>query len=101
MADPPTGRLATRSTNANQHPGRVVPVRKRHTKAEMERDKALQEEKKIPKKRCQQNKGIEHIAELEDQMAIDDASAEGAHPQNRKGTFVRSYFLRHLVTNPK
>lgn len=100
MADPPTGRLATRSTNANQHPGQIVPIRKRRTKAEMERDKALQEEKKAEKRR-QQNKGIERIAELEDQMAIDDASAEGAHPRNRKGTFVRSYFLRHLVTNPK
>jgi len=87
-ANPPVERrVATRTTNANQHPGRAVPIRKRRTKAEMARDKALLEEKKAEKKR-QQTKGIERIAELEDRMAIDDAGAEGAHPRNQKGTFV-------------
>lgn len=90
MANPSTERLATRSTNANQHPG-LLPKRPRRTKEEMARDRALLEEKKAENKR-QQDKGIERIAELEDRMAIDDAGAEGAHPRNRKGTFVMLFF---------
>ena len=62
---PSTQRCATRTTNIDQHPGLAIPVRKRHTKAEMARDKALQEEKKAEKKH-QQMKGIAHIVELED-----------------------------------
>lgn len=83
---PSRGRPATRSTNANQHPGQVFQTRKRRTRDEMDRDKALQEEKKEQKKR-QQTKGITHIAALEDRMAVDDANTDGAHPRNQKGTF--------------
>jgi hypothetical protein len=57
----------------------------------MARDKALLEEEKAAKKR-QQSKGIERIAELEDQMAIDDAGAEEAHPRNQKGTLVQVFY---------
>ena len=95
MADTPhmhlsAGCRATRATNADQHPGRVDQIRKRRTKAEIAQDNALQEEKKDQKKR-QQTKSITCIVELEDQMAIDDASAKGAHPQNQEGTL--SYCL--------
>ena len=92
MADtsPSTGRRATRATNANQHPGRVDLIRKRRTKAEIARDNVLQEEKK-DKKRRQQTEGITRIAELEDKMAIDDASAEGSHPRNQNGSFFVSF----------
>ena len=71
----------TRTTNVDQHPGLAVPlaVRRRRTKEEMARDKARLEEQKAEKKR-QQTQGIEHIAELEDQMAIDDAGAVDSHP---------------------
>ena len=88
MADksPSTQRHATRTTNVDQHPGLAIPVRKRCTKAEMAWDKALQEEKKAEKKH-QQMKGIAHIVELEDRMAVDDARAGTAHPQNEKGLF--------------
>ena len=81
MADPnpPAERRATRPTNANQHPGMVVPVRKRRTKAEMARDRALEEERKAEEKR-QKTKGITRIAELENRMAIDDANTAGTHP---------------------
>jgi hypothetical protein len=85
----------TRTTNADQHPGLAVPVRKRRTKAEMARDKALLEEQKAEKKR-QQTQVIERIAELEDRMAIDDADAVGSHPRNQKGScFVYLFF--HLI----
>ena len=88
MADksPSTQRRATRTMNVDQHPGLAIPVRKRHTKAEMAQDKALQEEKKSQKKH-QQMKGIACIAELEDRMAVDNARARTAHPQNEKGSF--------------
>jgi hypothetical protein len=91
MADsdtnPSADRRATRTANADQHPGLVLKTRKRHTKAEIARDKALEEEQKA-KKMSQKNKGIQRVAELEDQMAIDDANAESAHPRKKKGSFV-------------
>jgi len=58
MADtnpPAERRVATRTTNADQHPGQVVPIRKRRTKAEMAQDKALADEKK-PKKNARKPK---------------------------------------------
>lgn len=104
MADtnPSNGRVATRATNSDQHPGRVdQQFRKRRTKAEIARDNALQEEKKEQKNR-QQTKSITRIAELEDQMAIDDANAEGAHPRNQKGSLPYvSFFLPYWLTIPK
>ena len=62
----------------------------------MDRDNALQEEKKAQKKR-QRTKGITRIAVLEDQMAIDDASADGAHPRNQKGSLTNIYFFFVLL----
>ena len=87
--NPSTERRATRPSNAEQHPGLVaVPIRKRRTKAEIERDRAHKEDQKA-KKNHQQAQSITRIAELEDRMVIDDASAEGAHPQNQKGSLTR------------
>ena len=48
----------------------------------MARDKALLAAKKA-KENLQKAQGI---AELKDRMAINDASAESAHPQNHKGS---------------
>jgi hypothetical protein len=101
MADtnPSTGCPVTRPTNANQHPGKVAldQVRKRRTKEEVARDNALKQEK-IDQKKRQQTKGIALIAELEDRMAIDDASAEGAHPRNQKGMFVCHMYYYFRLT---
>lgn len=95
------GRRSTRPTNADQHPGRAIQKRKRRTKEEIARDNELLQEKRDKKLR-QQTKGIERIAELEDQMAIDDASAESAHPRKKKGSFVFMYFpLPYWVTTLK
>ena len=97
MADtnPSTERRTTRAINADQHPGRVDQTRKRRTKAEIARDNALKEEKKAEKNR-QQTKGVARIADLEDQMAIDDAEAEGAHPRNQKGSLSYVTFFALL-----
>ena len=84
-------RMATRAENACQHPGRSSQPRKRRNKEEMAWDRAIEEEKK-EQKRCQQKKGIAHIAELEDRMAIDDAGVEGAHPRNQKGSLLFVFF---------
>ena len=99
MADtsPSAERRATRATNADQHPGLAVQNRKRRTKAEMARDRALLEEKKTEKSR-QQTQSFERIAELEDRMAIDDAGAESAHPRNKKGKLSCIVFS-HLLGN--
>ena len=82
MADtnPPAECQATRPTNADQHPGLAV-MRKRHTKAEIEYEKALLEEKKAEKIASKPKM----LQNFEDWMAIDDAGAKGAHPQNQKG----------------
>lgn len=88
MADAKPSAIGQNTTAANvdQHLGKVPPVRKkRRTKAEMARDRAL-EEKMKKEKAQQQAESVSRIAELEDQMAIDDAGAEGAHPRNQKGS---------------
>jgi hypothetical protein len=66
----------------------------------MARDKAILEEKTLEKKR-QKTESIARIAELEDRMAIDDASTVDAHPRNQKG-LPRIAFFRvcYSVTNP-
>jgi hypothetical protein len=97
MADtnPSAGHQGTRT---EQDPGKVR--KKRRTKAEMARDRALQEEMKNEKKR-QQTESIARIAELEDRMAIDDAGAESAHPRNQKGSLSCIFSSPFWVTNPK
>ena len=77
----------TRATNASQHPGHAITgtTRKRPTKEEIARDKAILEVKKAEEK-LQKLQAIARIAELEDRMAIDDAGAESAHPRNHKGS---------------
>lgn len=82
--NPPTERPATRAKNATQRPGKVLQTRKRRTKAEMERDRALQQERKQTEK-TRKNKGIASVAQLEDRMAINEANIESAHPRSRQG----------------
>lgn len=85
--NPSSERRTTRATNAGQHPGHAVIgiVRKRRTKEEMARDKALLAVKKA-EENLKKVQGIARIAELEDRMAIDDAGAGSAHPRNHKGS---------------
>jgi hypothetical protein len=85
-SNPPTERR-TRAKNANQHPGQVDQIRKRRTKAEIAHEDALLQAKKEEKTR-KQNKAIMRIAELEDQMAVDDVGAENAHPRNHEGLSI-------------
>ena len=49
--------------------------------------------KKQEMKKREQTEGIARIAELEDQMAVNDASAESAHPRKKKG-LLSCIFLR-------
>jgi hypothetical protein len=94
--NPSAERRATRATNADQHPGRVFSIRKRRTKAEIARDNALLEEKKAEKQH-QKTEGIARIADLEDQMAVDDTGAESTHPQSQKGEFSYSHLKELLI----
>ena len=91
-----TGHPATRATNANQHPGVPDQIKKRRTKAEMAWDKALQEEARYQKER-QETESINRIVELEDQMALDDASTESTHPRNQKGLSYVFFCLTGLL----
>jgi len=90
--DPPTGRPVTRSKNANQHPGKVLQTRKKRTKAEVELEKALLLSKKEAETQ-KKNEGIACVAQLEDQMAIDDANIANSHPRRYKGTQVDMLIL--------
>jgi hypothetical protein len=85
--DPPTGRPVTRSKNANQHPGKVVQMRKRRTKAEVEEERALLRAKKEAEKQ-KKDEGIARVAQLEDKMALDDANIGSSHPRSQKGNQV-------------
>jgi hypothetical protein len=79
--DAPIERRVTRATNANQHPGLAgATIKKRRTKAEIEHDKALLQEKKdvLAKRKAL---GIARVAQLEDRMATEDSGAEDAHPR--------------------
>jgi hypothetical protein len=84
MVNPPTERPATRAKNANQHPGRIEQSRRRCTKAEMVHNRALQEAKKEAVKK-RKDKGIAHVAQLEDKMAIYEANIASAHPRSCQG----------------
>jgi hypothetical protein len=68
---------ATRSTNADKHPGEVhnATKRKRWTKLEIEHNKALKEAAQAEKKR-QREERIQCIAALEEELAVEDTNAE-------------------------
>ncbi len=77
----PVGRPATRSKNANQHPGTIVAPRKKRTNTEKQRDDemaSLAKEKVANEKQ----EGIMRVARLEDAMAVVDGNTDGAHPRH-------------------
>jgi hypothetical protein len=87
--DAPEERLQTRTKNKEQHPGQIqlAAKAKRRTKAEMEEYRRNEEAKK---REVEANKDavIKRIAQLEDNMTIQDKTggrAGRAHPRNRKG----------------
>lgn len=58
--------------------------KKRRTKAEMELERSrLRQEKEV--KEQKKNASLARVAQLEDQMAVDDANAGSAHPRNNNG----------------
>jgi hypothetical protein len=71
MSEQPSQRIATRTSNANKHPGEQIPKRKRRTQAEMQEFRKSQEEAKEAKRIAQQEK-IGRIATLENKMAEED-----------------------------
>jgi hypothetical protein len=83
---PQSERMATRSKNAHQHPGKIVEPKTRRTKAQIEQDKELlriAKEEKEAKKQA----GIMRVARLEDKMAAEDNNTDSAHPRHRGKVF--------------
>ena len=80
-ANPSKAGVVTRAQNSEQHPGMVDAKRKRRTKADMERQRALlKEEKRV---RVQKEvESVERSAQLEEGMAAEDFAAKSAHPRN-------------------
>ena len=82
--DAPRQRPTTRAKNADQHPGRVV-RKTRRTKAEITHDRAVLQAQKEANEQVKKAI-IARVAQLEDQMAIDEANIGSAHPRNHSGT---------------
>jgi hypothetical protein len=88
---PTSQRIATRPTNANQHPGEQLKalVKKRRTKEEMievRRQQAEQKERKeeaAKQKKVVQDKAIDRVAQLEMELA-NDAYNDTPLPRNRR-----------------
>jgi hypothetical protein len=93
--NPPTQRPTTRAKNADQHPGRVD-KKYRRTKAEIEHDRAMLQEKKEAKEQAKKAV-IARVAQLEDQMAIEEANIGSAHPRNRSGYLIVLCFRYKLT----
>lgn len=79
MANPTTRRMATRGTNAAQHPGAVDAKKHRRTKAEMELDRIKKKAEADALEAIQKAK-VERIADMEESMAVDDANEETPKP---------------------
>ena len=78
-------RVSTRPTNANKHPGAIEATekRKRRTKEEIERDKALEWARKVELQRQKEQK-LKDIADLEAMMAAKDDEVSRARRGDRK-----------------
>ncbi|KAI0245226.1 hypothetical protein BJV78DRAFT_1288604 [Lactifluus subvellereus] len=81
-SDIPPHHPTTHSKNANQHPGVIVAPKGRRTKAEKAHDDEVQ--RVIKEQRAAKKKeAILRVARLEDEMAVGDNNACGAHPRHR------------------
>ncbi|KAI0244912.1 hypothetical protein BJV78DRAFT_1159394 [Lactifluus subvellereus] len=81
-SDIPPRHPTTRSKNANQHPGAIVAPKRRRTKAEKAHDDEVQ--RVIKEQRAAKKKeAILCVVRLEDEMAVGDNNACGAHPRHR------------------
>jgi hypothetical protein len=68
-------RIQTRPKNINQHPGLVISKRKRRTQAEMDEERAKENQEMEAKKRVHEGK-LRRIADLEDDLAAKDLQAQ-------------------------
>lgn len=77
----PTSRVATRTTNADKHPGQQeVQKRKRRTKAEIRADKAEVERLKLEQQK-KKAEGVRRIADIENAIAEEDANLVTPKPK--------------------
>lgn len=73
MSQPGTNnRLQTRSTNADQHPGKVITRRKRRTQAEMKEDEEREDREKQELQKLRAEK-VRDLAALEAKISKKDA----------------------------
>lgn len=93
----PVERVATRSTNVDQHPGSVVAPKRRRSKAEKARDDEFAR-LAIKKVQGKKKEDIVRVARLEDAMAVDDNNAESAYPRHAGMTFVASCSIDHDIS---
>jgi hypothetical protein len=73
MSEPPE-RLQTRAKNSAQHPGLLIPKRKRRTKAQMVEDREREQAEKEALEENHQVK-LRELASLEDDISQQDAMA--------------------------
>jgi hypothetical protein len=73
MSEPPE-RLQTRAKNSSQHPGLLIPKRKRRTKAQMLEDREREQAEKDALEEKHHIK-LRELASLEDDISQQDAAA--------------------------
>ncbi|KAG2126882.1 uncharacterized protein EDB93DRAFT_1109516 [Suillus bovinus] len=87
MSQPASQRMGTRPKNATQHPGRIVLEAEGHakrcTKAQMMADRQRELEANQASEQATQ-KGHQHIATLQEQMAMDQAAARVDAPKPKR-----------------
>jgi hypothetical protein len=88
---PEPSRPATRTKNADAHPGHQVqgPKRKRRTKAEMEADRKREEEAKKAQEK-KKLEGLKKIAEIEDKIEEQDADDTTPRPRRKTAPLRRT-----------
>jgi hypothetical protein len=98
MSEPPE-RVQTRAKNVNQHPGLVVPKRKRRTQAEI-RDDNEREKKERDEVQQQKEKQMRKLASLEDALKEKDLKANAGQavkmtmrPRMREVSFFFPYWI--------
>jgi exosome complex RNA-binding protein Csl4 len=91
-----TSPMRTRPRNKEQHPGAIVASKPRRTKAEMAIVRQQEVERKHARQK-EQKQAIEHIAELEDGLRLEDIAREvdcNASKENAlisSGRFMRQH----------
>jgi hypothetical protein len=101
---PEPNQRQTRATNVNAHPGKVVDevLRTRRTREVIEQEKKAKNERREARnrKKANEQKAIQDIADFENRMALDNKAGEVMFPRRQtKGRSSVSFYKYALCTH--